>query len=86
MPPFGSTKHFLDLQFSNKEHQNGVTSDIFENLIEENYYISKYTHTSYKDLDEVTPFERRVLIKLISDDIKAKNEAHEQAIKSIKEI
>lgn len=57
-----------------------------ENIIEEGYYISKYTHTSYKDLDNVTPFEKKVLIKLISNDIEAKNKAHEAAIKSIKEM
>ena len=57
-----------------------------ENIIEEGYYISKYTHTSYKDLDNITPFEKKVLIKLISNDIEAKNKAHEAAIKSIKEM
>ena len=57
-----------------------------ENLIEERFYITKYTHTSYSDVDNITPFERKVLIKLISDDIAAKNKAHEEAMKSIKEM
>ena len=84
MLPFASTTHFLDLQFTKADHD--VRSTIMENLIEERYYISKYTHTSYQDVDDITSFERRVLIKLISDDIAAKNKAHEAAIKSIKEI
>lgn len=34
----------------------------------------------------MTPLERKILIKLISDDIKSRNEAHEEAMKAIKEI
>ena len=59
---------------------------MLHNIIEEGFYISKYTHTSYTDLDKITPFERRVLIKMISDDIEAQNKAHESALKSIKDI
>lgn len=84
MPPFGSTKHFLDLQFTKSD--NNLVSSIMENLIEERYYISKYTHTSYKDIDDITSFERKVLIKLITDDLSTRNKAHENAIKSIKEM
>lgn len=82
--PFWSTGHFLDLQFSDKDHE--YKSKVFEDLVEEGYYISKYTHTSYADLQQITPLERKILIKLISDDIKTRNEAHEQAMKSIKEM
>ena len=84
MPPFASTKHFLDLQFTSND--SSYTTQLLQNLIEERYYISKYTNTSYIDIDDVTPFERKVLIKLISDDIDAKNKAHEAAIKSIKDM
>ena len=84
MYPFGSTTHFLDLQFSSDD--NEIKSTLMEALIEERYYISKYTHTSYKDVDDITSFERKVLIKLISDDIDARNKAHESAMKSIKEM
>lgn len=84
MPPFGSTTHFLDLQFTKDDHE--IVAQLMENLIEERYYISKYTHTSYKDVDDITSFERKVLIKLITDDLSAKNKAHEAAIKSIKEM
>lgn len=76
--------HFLDLQYSSKDHN--LKSKIFEDLVEEGYYISKYTNTSYTDILKMTSLERRILIKLISDDIKARNEAHEQAMKSIKEM
>ena len=84
MYPFGSMTHFLDLLFSSDD--NETKSMLMETLIEERYYISKYTHTSYKDVDDITSFERKVLIKLISDDIEARNKAHESAMKSIKEM
>ena len=84
MYPFWSMGHFLDLQYSSKDHN--LKSKIFEDLVEEGYYISKYTNTSYTDILKMTSLERRILIKLISDDIKARNEAHEQAMKSIKEM
>ena len=41
---------------------------LLENLIRQNYYISKYLHTSYLDLDEITYVERSMLFKLISQD------------------
>lgn len=63
-----------------------MKSKIMKNIVEERYYISKYTNTSFSDLYNVTPFEKKILIKLISDDIKARNKAHEAAIKSIKEM
>lgn len=84
MPPFGSMTHFLDLQFSKKDRD--ITSAIFENLITERFYITKYTNTSYTEVDDITPFERKVLIKLISEYINNRNKAHENAIKSIKEM
>ena len=75
---------FLDLQYSDDDHD--VKSKLFEDLVEEGYYIAKYTNTSYPDIERITPLERKILIKLISDDIKARNEAHEEAMKAIKEI
>ena len=48
-------------------------------LIKERYYITKHTNTSYTDLDEITPIEKKSLLKFISDDIKAKNEAYEKS-------
>lgn len=84
MPPFGSMTRFLDLQFSKNDRD--ITSTIFENLITERFYITKYTNTSYTEVDDITPFERKVLIKLISEDINNRNKAHENAIKSIKEM
>lgn len=40
-----------------------------DSIIKEGYAITKHTHTSYKDIDEITPTERKALLKLIVDDM-----------------
>lgn len=71
---------FLDLIVTNDE-QRGMQLD---RLIQENYIISRYTHTSYLDLDNITFIERRALIKLVTDEMKTRNDATKQAIKQTK--
>ena len=82
--PFWSTTHFLDLQFRKEDHK--ITSRLLNDIVQEGFYITKYTNTSYADLDKITPLERRMLIKFIADDIAARNKAHEEAMKTIKEL
>lgn len=81
---FASRKNFLDLQYSRADRD--ITTKLMETLIEERYYISKFTHTSYIDIDEITPLERKSLVKLVIEDIQAKTEASQKAISAIKEI
>lgn len=52
-----------------------------ENLTREKYIISKKTHTSYIDLDEITPIERKMILKFITEDLKEQSEAMERAKK-----
>lgn len=47
----------------------------FEQIVEERYQISKHINTSYKDLGEVTPTERRYLLEFIKRDLE-----HEQQL------
>ena len=84
MYPFWSIGHFLDLQYSDANHD--FKSRLFEDLVEEGFYISKYTHTSYPEIEKITPLKRKILIKLISEDIESRNKAYEEARKAIKEI
>lgn len=65
MYPFASTKHFLDLVID--EHKFKTIA--MKNLIAEKYEISKRTHTSFLELDEITPFERRAILSLIVRDL-----------------
>lgn len=39
-----------------------------QELVKEKYYITKYAHTSYLDLDEVTYFERNMIMKFITEE------------------
>ena len=38
-------------------------------IIEEKYQITKRVHTSFTELDEITPLERRALLKFIIRDM-----------------
>ena len=48
-------------------------------MTKEKYMISKRTHTSYLDLDEITPLERKMILKFIVEDLKEQNSAIEKA-------
>ena len=77
MPPFVSTRHFLDLILPTNRYK----SVVMENLTREKYIVSKKTHTSYIDLDEITPIERKMILKFITEDLKEQSEAMERAKK-----
>ena len=70
-----STQHFLDLILP-----SGRTKTIIlENLSREKYIISKNMHTSFLDIDEITPLERKMILKFITEDLQEKNNAVEKA-------
>lgn len=48
---------------------------MMDNIIREKYEISKKLHTSFTDLDDVTPYERKVLLKLMIKDMERENQA-----------
>lgn len=50
----------------------------YQQIVEERYQISKYTHTSYKDLDDITPLERRYLLELIKTDLEREKEIRDR--------
>lgn len=70
-----STTHFLDLILPSGK---GKTT-ILESLTKEKYIVTKKTHTSYTDLDEITPLERKMILKFITEDLKEQNAAIEKA-------
>ena len=45
----------------------------FQQIIEERYQISKHTHTSYTDLADISPTERKYLIEFIKRDLEHQN-------------
>ncbi len=50
-----------------------------ENIAKEKYVITKKTHTSFLDLDEITPLERKMILKFITEDLKEQQSAMEKA-------
>ena len=77
LPPFVSTNHFLDLILPSDRFKGSL----LKNLTKEKYVISKKLHTSYLDLDEITPIERKMILKFITEDLQEQSEAMERARK-----
>ena len=50
----------------------------FENLVNERYLISKYSNTSYNELGEITPRERKLIVSYIENELKLQKEAIEK--------
>ena len=74
-PSLVSTIHFLDLLLP----QGRYKSKLLEKLTKEKYIITKKTHTSFLDLDEITPLERQMIIKFIMEDLKEQSLAIDRA-------
>ena len=70
-----STKHFLDLIVDDPQFKTVS----MQNIISEKYEISKRTHTSFLDLDEITPLERKALLRLIVKDLEEQKRLIESA-------
>lgn len=50
----------------------------YKEIVRERYLISKYSNTSYSDLDNITPLERRYLLVFIKDELQQQHDAVEQ--------
>ena len=61
--PFALPLTFMDPVSKNNEHPWQVTR--FNKIIEERWFISSKTNTSYLDTGKITPTERLKLIELI---------------------
>ena len=44
----------------------------FRDIVKERYYITKHTHTSYSDIGQMTPLERKYILELITNDLQAR--------------
>jgi hypothetical protein len=51
----------------------------FKDIVKERYLISRFSNTSYKDLDNVTPLEREYLLEFIYEEKQKEKEAYEEA-------
>jgi hypothetical protein len=51
----------------------------FKEIVRERYLISKHCNTSYKDLDNISPAERSMLLEFIYEELKKQQDAIEEA-------
>lgn len=52
----------------------------YKEIVEERYQISKHIHTSYADLGEITPLERKYLLEFIKRDIERENQIRQNIL------
>ena len=50
----------------------------YNEIMEENYYITKFTHTSYSDVMKMSVTERNTLLNLINRDLQKEHEARQK--------
>lgn len=67
-----SLLNFLGPRFDEKGNPTGPTE--YETIVKERYYISKRSNTSYLDVGEISVYERKLLMKFISDEIQQEQE------------
>lgn len=72
-----SLLNFLDPQFNSDGSLYAPKK--FKDLVQERYLISKYCHTSYNELGEISPLERSYLVEFIEEEIKKQKEELEKA-------
>lgn len=50
----------------------------YQQIVEERYIISKHIHTSYHDVGDISPTERKYLLEFIRKDLERENEIREK--------
>ena len=72
-PSLGS---FLDPQFTKEGKPYGPIR--YKEIVKERYLISKNMNTSYNEIGQITPIERKYIMEFIIDEIKKSNELVEK--------
>lgn len=65
--PFAQHQNFLDPVLTSEGKPYGPQR--YREIIKERYYISKYTNSSYIDIGDINPTERRVLLEYIVEEL-----------------
>jgi len=56
----------------------------YNNIIEEQYWLSRRSHISVSESNEMAEFERSFFVSLLSKDIAEENKAYDEAEQKIK--
>lgn len=71
----GKMNRYLDMIVTDRR----LKGNLMENLNREKYIITKQTHTSFIDIDEITYLERASIMKYIMEDLEHTKQAQEKA-------
>lgn len=80
--PFVSLLNFLYQRYDEKGNPIGPRR--FKEIVEECWFISKSINTSYTDILQVTPLERRYLIDIIKESNRLEKEEWDRTIQESK--
>ncbi len=81
--PFVSLLNFLYQRYDDKG--NPIGPKRFKEIIEECWFISKNINTSYTDILQISPLERKYLIDVIKESNRIEKEEWDKAIRESKE-
>lgn len=76
--PFVSLLNFLYPQYD--ENHNLIGPKKFKEIIEECWFISKSINTSYTDILQISPLERKYLIDVIQESNRREKEEFDKAM------
>ena len=80
--------NFLDLLYDKnlKTKDNKLFApQLFKKIVNDCYLISKFIHTSYTDVLDITPMEKNTLIEFIKQDNDAENKRFQESLKNMKQ-
>ena len=75
-PPFVQQANFLDPKLTNDGKPYGPVR--YKDIVKERYLISKYCNTSYTDIGDTSPLERKYILEFITDELKKQKEQIDQ--------
>ena len=75
--PFVSPLNFLDPLLTSDAER--YCAERYKELVKGRYQISKYCHTSYNDVGEISPLERDYIIGFITEELEKQQKAIEEA-------
>ena len=64
--------NFLDPQLTSDGQEYGPVR--LKEIVKERYLISRQIHTSYSDLAQVTPLERKYLLEFVTNELRKQKE------------
>lgn len=81
--PFVSLLNFLYQRYDEKGNPTGPKR--FKEILEDCWFISKNINTSYTDILQISPLERKHLIDIIKESMRIEKDAWDRTVKESKD-